>query len=196
MTTEPTDLVHEIETLAPQAGAIHGQMVAAIDAERSAEAQVLARAIDLARPALRSVCSRLLLGVSTQWHDNAYTQDTNAYSKTRTVRLAGDDGPSRDHPRDTAGRYEGCSLHLCSDGILYEVTYVGHWSKWQGTGSAWQACLREVTPREAMDDWELSDCLAVLRDALQSVVQGKAPERANAARARAERLAALCTLSV
>lgn len=195
-TTAPTheDLVAHIAVLAPQAAATQAELDAAIKAERDAEAAVLARAIELARPALRSICYRLkslhrISGIATdRW------REVVDHHPLPGLHLDGDSKADRDAPRDNNGVYEGRGLYLLADGTLAVREWSGSWSRWQGATDEEETTLEPVSARDAMDEWDLGDCLESLRDALRKVADGKAPERAKAARERAERLAAVAAL--
>jgi hypothetical protein len=194
MDQHTTDTVAAISALAPDAARINAEHAAAIDAERTAEAQVLEAAIAHAKPALRAVCGKVRVYERHYWVNSVQTETDTTDHEVPGLLLAGNGTAQEDHPRSNGGAYEGCGLWLLRDGTLAELTYAGHWSRWQGSASEWTADLARVTPREAMDSWELAECLGALKTALERVVNGKAPEKTKAARERAEKLAALAAL--
>lgn len=188
--------INQITETATKAAANAAELESAIDAERSAEADVLTAAIEAARPALRAICSRMV-SRDTDFHiaDVNKARSVVEYHAERGLHLAGAANGERDQPRDNDGGYEGEGLFLLSDGSLARRTWSGAWSKWQGATDDLRSTLAPITVREAMDEWDLDDCLKNLHEALSKAADGKAPERAAKARERADRLRALLTLS-
>jgi hypothetical protein len=181
-----------IAATAAQVAAQHGELESAIDAERYAEAAILERAIAAAKPALRAICSALRSRDTTTGLADPDKQrreyETHA---ERGLRLDGDAKAEREQSRADSGTYGGSALYLLDDGTLAERTWSGRWTRWQGGTDETLSTLRPVTPREAMDSWDLDDCIESLRAALEGQLTGKSPERAKAARARAEKLTAV-----
>jgi hypothetical protein len=187
--------IKRIEELAGMVAEQHADMRAAYGAERAAEAAVLEAALAAARPALRALVGRIVREERTVWHDNAYTSTERDYHEERGVAVAGS-GPERLHPRDTDGRWAGHTLYLLEDGRLAQVAWGGTWTKWQGCGSTLTGELRiyESVLACIEDGWDAEEAVAGLAEALERQAAGRAPERAKAARERAERLAAVARL--
>jgi hypothetical protein len=186
------NIVETAQTVATQSEDLRS----AIDIERTAEAEVLTAAIEAARPALRAICSKLVArDLTTGNGDVNRHREQVEYHQERGVHLAGDSKAEEDQPRDNSGAYEGYGLYLLVDGRLANRTWSGSWSRWQGSTTECVSVLEPVTAREAMDEWELSECLENLGKALQKQADGNASERAQAARERAEKLRAMLTLA-
>jgi hypothetical protein len=187
--------IKRIEELAGQVTAQHAEQQAAYGAERAAEAAVLEAALAAARPALRALVGRIVREERTVWHDNAYTSTERDYHEERGVLIAGTMAEQA-HPRDTDGRYTGEALYLLDNGQLAQVEWGGNWTKWQGRGSTMTGELRVYeSPLACVEDgWDAEEAVAGLAEALERQAAGRAPERAKAARERAERLAAVARL--
>ena len=190
--TKISDTLATIAHLAPTIGAEYDAQTNAIQAERQAEADLLARAIDLARPGLRACLTRRRIHESTR--DTATDHERTTYrSGPPALLLAGYAGPREDAPRDSLGTYaDDPSLWLLADGSLVSVEYAGSWSRWKGSGQEWTATLMPITIAVAVREWRLADILATIADALQRQA-GK--RDAAGPRDRAARLAAIATLA-
>ena len=189
---EIEECVAKIQALAPTVGVEYDAQQAAISAERDAETAVLERAIELARPALRAISSRIQTGYRDNGggRDGCHHVEGKEWSKERGLVLV-DDLDRGTHGDGNSGWYGGDRLYLLADGSLARSKRKGSWSRWQGVGEEWEAPLTRVSVRSAMDEYELADCLKVISEALQAQV-GK--RDAKAPQARAERLAALVAL--
>lgn len=187
--------IKKVEELAQRVGQQHADMQAAFAEERAAEAAVLQAALAAARPALRALVGRIVREERTVWHDNAYTSTERDYHEERGVLIAGTMAEQA-HPRDTDGRYTGEALYLLDNGQLAQVEWGGNWTKWQGRGSTMTGELRVYESVLACieDGWDAEEAVAGLVTALERQASGKAPERAKAARERAERLASVARL--
>ena len=185
-----TEKIEAISKAATAVAADYEANQAAIGLERDTEAAVLELAIKAALPGLKAVAGRVQTKCTTRWH-NGYSSDVKEKSTDRFIALAGD-GATADHPRDDRGGYEGYRLLLSAVGRLFEVTYTGHWSRWQGEGGSLETEWKELTPRQAMDVYDLED----LVDAITKAVQGVASraEKTKAALERADRLQAILKL--
>jgi hypothetical protein len=189
--------IKRIEELAGQVTAQHAEQQAAYGAERAAEAAVLEAALAAARPAARALASRLVREEVSRWTDDkTSTYEETTYHELRGAIIAGARKAERDVPRNNRGSYEGSALVLLEDGRLADLAWSGSWSKWQGEGSRVASELRVYgSPAEAIaDGWDAEDAVAGLATALERQAAGKAPERAKAARERAERLASVARL--
>lgn len=190
-----TDIINQITEAAPLVATARGELDAAIDAERTAEAEVLARAIELARPALRALVSRIVReSYETAGRNGCNPVSRTEYHDERGLVLVDGYETCKD-ASGNRGSISGCRLYLLSDGTLAEATREGSFSHWQGEADSWTSTLAPKTVRDAMNEYALDDCLTALRDALVKQRDGKANDRAKAARERAAQLEALVTLA-
>jgi hypothetical protein len=189
----PADLLAKIQSEAPRVASEYAAHEAAIAAERDVEAAILTQAIEAARPALRAIAQRIVTSERTYWPTSATTASDEQYHDVRGVCVSdGVPGPLRDHPRANRGAYQGTDLFVLVDGSLLELAYSGQWSRWQGEGSSWETTARVLTPREAMDGYDLATVLGYLADKLAR--QARVAQTAKA-RDRAERLEAVVKLA-
>lgn len=165
----------------------------AIDKEREAEAQVLAAAIETARPALPAITAKIKTSERTFWPDSVRTETEYETYQQDGRRLAGA-GPTRDYPTANDGKYKGSALYLLEDGTLVKVRYEGTWTKWQGRAEGWEAQCTPITCREAMDVWRLDECVKAISDALDKQLKSKREEATTAAKGRTAKLLALAEL--
>lgn len=188
------DLSENIARLAPLAATIATELESAIDAERNAEAGVLRRAIDLARPALKSIVGKLKKS-STSFNDGSRSDEVEWFEWRGTV-IAGELSPVvRDYPSNNNGKYDAQSaLVLRSNGTLVQCDRGGTWSRWSNGRCVMETDASPITIRESMDRWELKDCLAAIETQLRGVIDGQAAKTAEESRKRAERLRALILL--
>lgn len=182
-----------LERLAPVVEAQHGALVAAIEEEATAEAALLARVVDIVRPALRALSSRLLASERVFWPDNVSTATEQSYHEERGVRLAGS-GPERDHPRANDGAIEGLDLVLLEDGTFARLDWSGSWTRWQGRTSHEESALTRLTLADVVAGWDVDDLSRVLVEKLEAQVNGRAPKTTAAAKDRAEKLRAVSAL--
>lgn len=194
-----------VETIAKIASSVadrHEALAVAIAREKTAKIQLVERVIEIAKPALRALSSRILKSCVTRWHDNAYTDDTKTYYEVRGLCLYDTDGgPTeachRAHPRADSGGYEGWTLYLLSDGRLAEASYDGHWSKWQGATSELEVKLHiyeSVTDCFVDGHDYIDNIVPPLAEALTQQAQGKMSERTKAAEERTAKLDAVVKL--
>ena len=101
----------------------------------------------------------------------------------------------RRHADGNTGVYEGTMLVLAQDGALHETTAGGSWSQWQGAWSTQERTIAPMTARQAMDSYDLDDCLTALAGKLQKQASGGTGKVTGAALERADRLKALARLS-
>jgi hypothetical protein len=186
----------EIGKLAPVVAQNAAALDAAAAAETAAEAAILQRAIEIARPALRALCSRLRAEHYTSsgqnglhpterssWHEGSYLCLTDA-------KFA----PATESSDGNVGRYVGCDYGVSRDGSYVCVTYSGRWSRWQGAGDTLVTTVESVTAEEMADASDVSEVLTRLADALRRSAEGGAPARAAKALARAAKLTAIAAL--
>jgi hypothetical protein len=149
---------------APQVAELARAREAAICAERDAEAAILERAVGLIRPALETLCGRIPVA-SRELAASARPADL-AYSQTaRGLCLV--DGYGKDYSDKDGGQYYGERLYLLSDGTLLETRRQGRWSDTAGAPCEWEVVEeRPLSPREAMDEYALAECLEPMWAAL------------------------------
>jgi len=172
----------------------HEQYSAALATESEAEAALLARIIETVKPALRALaCQIKSKDYSTAGRNGCNPVHTYDTFPERGVCLV--DG--YDHDKDESGNRGtngGSRLYLLADGRLAHVEREGTWSCWQGEPDTWEAELTIITEAEAVRHYELADMIAGLNTKLAEQLKGAKPVRTKAARARAEKLAAVASL--
>lgn len=184
-----------IKANAAQVGQNKAALDAAIDEERTAEAAVLAAAIEAARPAWNAISCRLTKRqFNTSGRNGLHPASETEYHLARGCILINeyikDEGTSGD-----SGTFHGSLLVLTAAGQLAVLNRTGHWSNWQGASNEWTSEFSIYKDaRAAMDDWELDEALTGLAAALTKQLGGRAPDKAKAARERAERLSAIARL--
>jgi hypothetical protein len=182
----------------------------ALSERRTAEAELLARVIDLARPALRAIGTRPVIRYHIAHHAdvnyNGGARTEERYEQRCVPLSASEFGPEEDCPRANEGTYGGKDLGLREDGVLVQFDYSGDWSRWQGSSWGYEAEITEYeSAADALaDGWHTSKpdgfaprgvdlYLDRLAQTLESAV-GKRKDRVKADRARAEKLAAVSSL--
>lgn len=187
----------KIAALAPVVAASAAELEGAIDAETTAGAAVLERAIGIARPALRAICSRLRSEHYTSGGRNGlHPTEREEWHAGGYFCLTDDAGfvPGERSSTGNEGEYTGRDYAVNRDGAIVSVTYGGSWSRWQGSGTTLTTEIKPRTAAQAVRWYDLGDMLGRLATALQRHADGAAPARAAQARARAAKLAALVTL--
>ena len=178
-----TDILPELRAKAMAVAGSRTAYDAAFTNDRSARAEFLAGVIEAVRPALRAICSRVLVGSTTS--PAGTTTDPAGF---RGLFLTAE-GPFKKTVGDNQrGRFEGKSLVLRDDGSLCELVYQGPWSEVRGEITKWVA---EVVPRSASDvgeDWDVDDVTEWIADALRAQAKSAMPSRAKAMNEQAERL--------
>ena len=187
------DILATLARLAPVVEAQHGALVAAIDEEATAEAALLARVVDLVRPALRALSSRLKASERVWWPTSTETASEKTYHEERGILVDGT-GPERDFPRANDGTISGGDLALLDDGSFAVLDWSGNWTRWQGRSSEESSTLTRITVRDVAEGWDVETIARALVDRLESQVNGKAPKTAAAARERAEKLRSVSAL--
>lgn len=185
--------LHRIAVTAPTVVKMAEEHTSAIDTLQKEEAGLLAASIETVRPALSAITYKIKSSERTFWPDSVTTATEYESYQHDGLRLAGA-GPTRDYPSANDGQYEGRALYLLEDGSLVNVRYTGTWTRWQGRSSGWEAQFTPVTCREAMDQWEIEECVRHIATALQKQVDGKLSDATEAAKSRAAKLSALAEL--
>jgi len=191
--TDATKLLEQIEETSPDVAHEYDEHQAAIAKERDAETAVLERAIAAAKPALRALASRIRKrDYQTGGRDGLHPVSEHEDHDERGVVLI-DRWGRRSDSTGNRGSFTGRRLYLLSDGQLAVVEREGSWSHWQGEAAEYETTLSILTPREAMDVWDLEEALEGLAAALAE--QAGREKSTAAAKERAERLAALAKLA-
>ncbi len=197
MQTVSTDTTN-VQTLATEAAKLATLATdydAAREAELDAEASVLDAAIDAVRPALRSMSKRIVqYSYETSGRNGCNPVSETRYFGSRGIVLVDDYERVKDETGNR-GDLSGARLVLLSDSTLARVKRSGSWSCWQGEADTWEAEMSMLTPREAMDRYELDDCLAALSAAVETATKALSSDVTDRARQRAERLHAVATLA-
>jgi hypothetical protein len=174
--------------------AVTDEYEAAIALERDAEVQLLTAVIEVVRPGLRAICSRLLKREAcTGGRDGCNPVEKKEYFEQRGIILVEDFRRVRDETGNE-GTYEGRALALLATGELAIITREGTWSLWQGSWNREEHTMKCVTVAEAMNTFDADDCVAALRNALDKQLNSKRQEATKAALARAEQLRAIAAL--
>jgi hypothetical protein len=182
-----------ITSLAVQVAETSEDYDAAISEERDAEAEILSAAIEAARPALRALSNRLILSkYQSSGRNGCNWEEREEVSEYRGFQLA-EDFSRQPNGTGNRGTYSGEALILTDSGKLLSCERSGTWSPC-GEGDETRYEYSEVSAREAMNVWELEACLEKLQKKLKEQADSVKPERAKAARARAETLRALSQL--
>lgn len=158
--------VHDLPTLAAHFGAAAAAATehdAATNAVCTAEAEILAHVIQLARPAVRHVAKRINEDWIGEQTDGMGGYERSTPFPQRGVVLAGDLGCQLGGRDDTRGEIEGRALVLWADGSLAVVTTEARWTRWARECSTKSRTDTPVTPAEALAEWELESCLKAPR---------------------------------
>lgn len=193
-----TDIIDQIKNKAREAAHQDESYRSAIDAERSARADLLERVIEAVRPALRALCHR------QQTHQEGRidfgTDDTATTFHEVPALYLGDNGthpgPVDERPyRDaTSGVSGGYDLFLDRTGQLLRFDYVGTWTCWQGSRWSWGATVTEIEVTDVVAMGEDDSAIEAIGRALNRQVTGDKAKRATAATQRAEKIRALLAL--
>lgn len=170
---------------------------AAVEQERNAQAEILAMAIDMARPSLKAIGNRVRAtyrnevdgpGEETTYHDGRFV-----YISDEQLNVDREQA-SRD---DTRGPYVGGPvLAVRGNGTLCELTVSGHWTRWQGGWSEFEISVKDyATPLDAVKDgWtEVEGYVERLGKRFEEAAPGL-KSRADKARKNVARLRAVAEL--
>lgn len=184
-----TKLAATAQTVATE----HEALTSAITDRQKAEASLLARVVEALTPALPALVSPIRTSERTYWPTSATTATVYDTHDARGIRVDGD-GPEQDHPSANEGQYEGKALYLMESGTFAVLRYEGHWSRWQGATSEWEAEVVPLTVEEVpANGWDVDEVVKALAASLASHV-GKRTKTTQKARERADKLAALARL--
>ena len=191
------EIVTQIATLTNTVAAEHEAHVAAIEAEHAAEVELLRAVIEMARPALKAIASR----IKTENHwgstgNGVYPWGEEAHYEQRGLYLDPDDtvGPGRSRRGDqNRGSYVGADRFILVDGSILELEYDGQWSQWQGETSGWTS-TQAVVPLEKLSSEQIHDAIRAIGAALQKQADGNKTKRTAASIARATKITAMTAL--
>ena len=186
-----------LATLATSAATVateHSEYQAALATQSEAEAALLGRIIETVKPALRALASGIKSrDYQTAGRDGCHPVHTYDTFDERGVCLV-DAYTSRKDETGNRGSNEGSRLYLLDDGRLAEVEREGTWSRWQGEPDTYEATLTIVSVAVAVARYELADMIEAINTKLAEQLKGAKPVRTKAAKARAEKLAAVASL--
>jgi hypothetical protein len=187
------DILATLARLAPVVEAQHGALVAAIDEEATAEAALLERVVELVRPALKALSSRLKAGERVWWPTSTETASEKTYHEEHGILVDGT-GPERDFPRANDGAISGQDLALLEDGTFAVLDWSGNWARWQGRSSEEHSTLTRLPVADVLVGWDVETIARALVDRLERHAAGKAPTTTRTAADRAEKLRAVVAL--
>jgi hypothetical protein len=189
-----SEILASLATTAATVATEHQEYQTALATQNQAEAALLGRIIETVKPALRALGSRILkLDRSTSGRNGCNPVEEKDYFDERGVCLV----DAFNRQKDTTGNegsFGGSRLYLLTDGRLAEVDRTGTWSQWQGAWSGYEATLTIVDAATAQRHYELTDMIEGLNTKLAEQLKGAKPVRTKAAKARAEKLAAVASL--
>ncbi len=166
----------------------------AATAERQAAAELLALVVDIVRPSLRAIGSRV---ETSHCHWTAERRDPDSErTSDRYVPLTGDLEPYSRNQTENEGVYHGRDIALREDGAIVRLRYEGSWSRWQGAANRWETSIREYSSAEeaVADGWlDVGTYVDTLAKALDSAAPGL-KARAEKARKNAAKLRAVVEL--
>lgn len=163
---------------------------AVVDRAVNAKADVLARAIDLARPVLDRITGaidRQWLGCTTDGRHGVergvpFPRHGLVLTGTLYERVGGYD--------DTRGAVTGRALVLWADGTLSTMRTKGTWTRWADERPWEKRAERPITTQQAMAAWELEPCLTALATAIREALDPHLATRLHTAEDRVARLQA------
>lgn len=187
------DSLKQIAELAPVVSANHEALETARAQERAALASLLEKALNLVRPAIRALSSRIKMSSYTSSvNGGGYVERSTWYPDLKGIHVAGE---YEEVPDETgnSGHYKGTKLWL-STADWVETECAGTWSKWQGAPNEWKADLNSRSTIEVVRNWDVPAILRELADSLQRDVKGNRVKSAEAAMARAKKAEAIVQL--
>lgn len=194
----------EIELIGAVAADVAAQseaFAAARTEEQRAEALLLARVIAAIGPvALRACSTRPVLVESCTGLARDDQRETYERADWAGILVRGSIEPVEDCPRANSGSYDpDWRLYLLPDGSWREVYRTGTWSRWQGAGYAWTSEVEKLsvgdTCAEIVHEYDATEeIITALATALSRQLRGNLGKRAEQARERAAKLAAVAAL--
>lgn len=165
----------------------------AIAAERHGRAELLRQTIDIVRPALNALSSKLW---AARTYDVLLYETQTSYFTFRGIELY--DGTLRRalvHESDgtSSGEYRGTVVLLDAKGQLYLGDVSGEWSEATNQDQR-QRTAAEATYLDVVTRVPLHQCVEAIVRALEAYASGNAQKVAARARRMAERLSAISVL--
>lgn len=200
MTTENTNAlakdVEAIGALAPEVGEAHAALRSALADKRRHEGRLLDSLVEMARPALNAIASRVQIGEA--FYSGEHNGETKSYSSAyKGAALAGP-GVIREKDRDGGftGGYTGRTLYLTAAGGWLELTYEGSFNAWKGSRCHWQATetWHHAGASVVAAGFDVEEIVRTLAQLLREQASGNASKRAERIRHEAERLDAVTIL--
>ena len=176
----------ELAELTEEQDSAHNEM-------KEAEAAFLRRVVEMVKPSLRALVSRVQNGEKTWWPSSSRPVTKEAWFEWKGLHVAGD-GPIELYPDGSAGNIGGRDLFLDNDGIFVEVSYHGDWSRWQGASQGWRTTYTFPSCRQVVSDYVVGDVVGVIDAAVEKQLSGNRTKRTKAMLSRATKLNALTTL--
>jgi hypothetical protein len=196
MDIEQQQHINTITQLAPAVAAAHADFTDAQTQERAAEAALLQRVLELVKPALPALCSRMVAKYRLSGIGTASHAESTIYMKTeRSLCVGGDDRAVwGGYGHVNAGNIYGRGRLLLQDGTFAILKYDGHWSNWQGAGAEYETTLVPFTLDRVVRKWDVASVIERIAKALEAQHKGRLSQRSEDARGNAERLVALAKL--
>lgn len=161
--------------------------------ETEANAALLEATVEVVKPALRALASRVQSAERTWWPDTSCPATEQEWYDWKALRVSGD-GAEELYPQANEGEIGGRDLFLDTNGRFVEVKYKGTWSRWQGASQGWTSTYRFPAATEIAVEYFVTDILAAIDEAIAAQLKGKREKATAAALARAEKTRALVTL--
>lgn len=185
--------VEAIGALAPEVGEAHAALRSALADKRRYEGKLLDSIVEMVRPALNAIASRVQIGEA--FYSGEHNGETKTYSSAfKGAALAGP-GVVREKDRDGGftGAYTGRTLYLTAAGSWVELTYDGSFNQWQGSRCHWQATETRHADGAAVvaAGFDVEEIVRTLAQLLREQASGNASRRAARIRNEAERLDAV-----
>jgi hypothetical protein len=156
--------------LSKLAAAISTVVAANVEADQAhadklaAQVALVARILEMVRPAVRALGSRPRLADTYIVEGGRITDQIAAWRGVILSCSPQQVGPRKNAParKDGAfepgtGSYEGADVFLRDDGALVVLFYEGSWNMRQGTRCEWRSTTREITVEEFCRDWMAAD---------------------------------------
>jgi hypothetical protein len=145
-----------------------GNIEAAIEEEFKKEIQVFERLIDSLKRITRQVDVPLAIG--HYWSGYESEDPEEEYYSERGLVLA-DRFSERSRGNNPEGKYKGTRLCLTRSGKLIEIERSGFWSKREKQESSWSSTVMDITPAEAMAEYDLEEILDTVKTGMRISIE-------------------------
>ena len=186
--------IDKIAATAPVVAAARAELDASHEDVLAGETALLERVVELVRPALKAISSRVAVFGGEKVNQFFYETE---YAQWRGISLAQDKpGPKQKlvGTINDSGPFEGWDLFLADDGTFRELEYTGRWTKWVDQDSTYRAVERVMTAREVADEYDVEPMLGRIARAIEQQCGDGMPKRTTKNVERAARLRAVVTL--